>query len=80
MSRNAVSVCHAHSGQAPREGTAGGFYFMTKTDKLFTESVHLFMKLLSPRLFTSTIELCQKILSVIDLYVKRDEGGRIYYF
>lgn len=59
-------------------GIAGGFHFQTKTETLFTESVNLFKKLLSTGLFTYTIQVCQKLLSVIDLY--RGTGVRVYYF
>lgn len=59
-------------------GIAGGFHSQTKTETLFTESVNLFKKLLSTGLFTYTIQVCQKLLSVIDLY--RGTGVRVYYF
>ena len=52
-------------------GMAGGF-------RLQTESVILLKKLLSTGLFTYTIKVCRRLLSVIDLY--RGTGLRVYYF
>lgn len=50
-----LKVYNTHGRWIRQKGAAGSFYFKTKTEKLFTESVNLFMKLLSTRLFTYTI-------------------------
>lgn len=72
-------ICNVHRRQTIQKINAGCFYFLTKKGKLFNEPANLFMKLLKQwAVYLYTLGLPEN--SICDRSVKRDKGGRVYYF